>query len=168
MLYAWLLDSSSLKLLENFQSEIGCWIFYSPRSFSLAEQAYIGHPYPLIYSENLCFSPSKDVLSSTSLAIEVIYKTFIVQQCLLLESFLNTDYTSKCVTKSLKPINILKRDFNLLLSTYLQHFSVKLAAAVAEASPWRYLWDKALDRGERFSCYIIIFREFCRTLVLGF
>ena len=104
--------------------------YFIDQSFSLAEQAYIGYPYPLIYSENFCFSPSKDVLSSrtfTSLAIEVIYKTFIVQQCLLLESFLNTDYTSKCVTdpvKSLKPITSSKETS---FSYYLHIFSISLS-----------------------------------------
>ena len=178
----WLLDSSSLNLLERFQSEIGRRILRLPKFYS-RRAVRIGLHWPsmstrillrkLVFLSKL-LSPSKDTLSSrifTSLAIGDIYNTSIVQQCLMLESHLNMDCTAKCLMdpdnsistiKSLKP-DILRRDFKQLISTSLQHSSVKLIAAVAESTSWRRLWDIALDRGVKGTRAMqFLFRELCR------
>ena len=43
--------------------------------------------------------------------------------------------------------DIIKSDFEALLSSASNHPSAKLVATVAETTSWYRLWDIALDRG---------------------
>ena len=79
----------------------------------------------------------------------------IVQQCQMLESDLNTNVLSLCLknpedapatVKSMKT-DIIKSDFEVLLSSAVAHPSAKYVATVAETTSWCRLWDIALDRG---------------------
>ena len=104
------------------------------------------------------FCQNKDCLCSrifTSLAIENVYNTSIVQQCRMLESQLET-IVAKClhdpenatsiVQSSIK--DVLRKDYDKLLSESLSHHpSTKLVATVAVSSSWRWLSNMALDRG---------------------
>ena len=49
------------------------------------------------------------------------------------------------IVKSMKT-EILKSDFEALLSSASDHPSSKLVATVAETTSWCWLWDIALDR----------------------
>ena len=180
----WLLDSSSLKALEKFQCEIGRRILRVPKFYS-GRAVRLGLHWPSmntrIFLRKLTFlckllCPSKDTLSSrtfTSLAIDNIYNSSIVQQCRMLESHLDTDYTAQCLTdadnalslvKSMKQ-HILEKDFGLLISSSLEHSSTKIVAAIAESSSWKRLWDIALDRGVKGTHVMqFLFRELCRPV----
>ena len=104
----WLLDSSSLKLLNRFQGEIGRRILRLPRFYS-TKAVRIGLHWPSMSTrillrklKFLCklLCPKKDTLSSrtfSSLAIDDVYNTSVVQQCLMLESYINTTCTAQCL-----------------------------------------------------------------------
>ena len=132
---------------------------------------------PLRKLKFLCklLCPKKDTLSSrtfSSLAIDDVYNTSIVQQCLMLESYINTTCTAQCLkdpdnslhTFKYMKSKIVDKDFNLLISSSLsQHVSVRLVAAVAESSSWRCLWDIALDKGVKGTRTMqFLFKELCR------
>ena len=91
----------------------------------------------------------------TSLAIVDVYSVGIVQQCQMLESELNTNVLAMClehpqdassIINSKRP-DILKSDFEALLSAANTHPSAKFVASVAQTTSWCRLWDLALDRG---------------------
>ena len=96
----------------------------------------------------------------TSLAIENVYNTPIVQQWRMLEPQLEIDIVTKCfhdpenvtsIVQSSKK-DILKKDYDKLLPESLSHHhSMKLVATVAVSSSWRRLWDMALDRGPKWT-----------------
>ena len=55
------------------------------------------------------------------------------------------------LVKSMKT-DIIKSDFEALLSSASNHPSAKLVATVAETTSWCRLWDIALDRGMQGTC----------------
>ena len=54
--------------------------------------------------------------------------------------------TTPAIVKSMKT-DIIKSDFEVLLSSAAIHLSPKYVATVAETTSWCRLWDIALDRG---------------------
>ena len=120
-------------------------------------------------------SGMKDTISHrvfTSLAIDNIFETSIVQQCRMLEAILGTCVLANClsgpenspdIVKSNKKY-ILQSDFKLLLPSATQcHGSAAPAAHVAAHTSWRHLWDVALDHGVKGTRIMqAIFRELCR------
>ena len=108
----WLLDSSCLAVLESFQCETGRRILRLPKHHS-GNAVRIGLHWPSmstrIFLRKVAFlskllHQNKDSLCSrifTSLAIENVYNTSIVQQCRMLESELKTDIVAKCLQTAL-------------------------------------------------------------------
>ena len=107
----------------------------------------------------------------TSLAMENVFETSIVQQCKMLEANLSTCILVKClcdpenapgIVRSNRK-HILRYDFQLLLSSSTdRHGSSAAAAQIANLSSWRRLWDTALDqrvKGTRIMQAIL--RELC-------
>ena len=87
----------------------------------------------------------------------------------MLESYINTDCAAQCLIDPDNSIHtvrymkskILKRDF--ISTSFSQHTSVKLVAAIAESSSWRCLCDIALDKGvKRTRAMQFLLREHCR------
>ena len=162
----WLLDSTSLNALESFQHEIGCRILCVPKFYSRLA-VHIGLHWPAVSTRILIrklgflsklLSSSKDTISSrmfTSLAIEDVFETSIVQQCRMLESNLGTDILVQCLTDPENATHTVKnnrdhlldKDYShlLFLASHLQGSTV-LVAHVASQISWRRLWDIALDR----------------------
>ena len=177
----WLLVSTSLKALERFQHEIGCRILRLPKFYSKSA-VRIGLHWPTVATRVLIrklgflsklLSGNEDTISRrifTSLAMENIYKTSIVQQCRMLEANLDTCVLAKCLSD---PVNaryivrenkkhILNSDFNILLSAATTG-SAASAARVATHTSWRRLWDIALDHGVKGTRIMqAIFKELCR------
>ena len=179
----WLLDSTSLITLESFQHEIGCRILRVPKFYSkLAVR--IGLHWPTVATRVLIrkfsflsklLSGTKDTISRrvfSSLAMENIYETSIVQQCRMLEANLGTCVLAKCLSdpEGAPDIirrdkkHILKSDFKILLSSATQRCgSAAAAARVATHTSWRRLWDVALDQGVKGTRIMqAIFKELCR------
>ena len=120
-------------------------------------------------------SGTKETISRrvfSSLAMENIYETSIVQQCRMLEANLGT-----CVSRNAYQIlkvhltsleetkkHILNSDFKILLSSATQRCgSAAAAARVATHTSWRHLWDVALDQGVKGTRIMqAIFKELCR------
>ena len=158
----WLLDATAIKTLESFQCEIGRRILHLPKYHS-KKVVRLGLQWPSVAIRKLTFlakllANTDDIISSrifTSLAIVDVYNVGIVQQCQMLESDLNTNVLSLCLknpedapatVKSMKT-DIIKSDFEVLLSSAVTHPSAKYVATVAETTSWCRLWDIALDRG---------------------
>ncbi len=130
------MDSTTIKALESFQHEIGCRILRVPKFYSNASVRIVLH-WPNITTRTLLrklnflsklLSGSKDIISQrvfSSLAMENIYETSIVQQCRMLESTLDTCVLAKCltdpenapVTVKRSKDDILNSDFKMLLSS---------------------------------------------------
>ena len=178
-----MLDSTSLITLESFQHEIGCRILRVPKFYSkLAVR--IGLHWPTVATRVLIrkfsflsklLSGTKDTISRrvfSSLAMENIYETSIVQQCRMLEANLGTCVLAKCLSdpEGAPDIirrdkkHILKSDFKILLSSATQRCgSAAAAARVATHTSWRRLWDVALDQGVKGTRIMqAIFKELCR------
>ena len=161
----WLLDSTSLSALESFQHEIGCRILRVPKFYSKASVKVALHwlnvtTCTLIRKLNFLsklLSGSKDIISRrvfSSLSIDYIYETSIVQQCRMLESRLDTSVLAKCLSDTMNAPDIIKRsredihsDFKMLLSSTSRLTSAAQAALIASQTSWRRLWDVDLDRG---------------------
>ena len=179
----WLLDSTSLNALESFQHEIGCRILRVPRCYSKSA-VRIGLHWPSVATRVLIrklsflsklLSGTMDTISRrifTSLAMENVFETSIVQQCKMLEANLSTCILVKCLSH---PENapgivrsnrkhILRSDFQLLLTSSTdRHGSSAAAAQIANLSSWHRLWDTALDQGVKGTRIMqAIFRELCR------
>ena len=117
--------------LEGFQHEIGCHILRVPKFYSKASVRIALH-WPTVATRTLIrklnflsklLSGSNDTISKrvfSSLAVEDVYESSIVQQCRMLESKLDTCVLAKClsdtdVVRSSKE-SILRSDLNILLS----------------------------------------------------
>ena len=171
--------------MESFQHEIGCRILRVPKFYSrLAVR--IGLHWPAVSTRILIrklgflsklLSSSKDTISSrvfTSLAIEDVFETSIVQQCRMLESNLGTNILAQCLTdpenathtvKSNKD-HLLDKDYShlLFLASHRQGSTV-LVAHVASQISWRRLWDIALDRGVKGTrTFQSLFKELSRPI----
>ena len=156
----WLLDSTSLNALESFQHEIGCRILCVPRCYSKSA-VRIGLHWPSVATSVLIrklsflsklLSGTMDTISRrifTSLAMENVFETSIVQQCKMLEANLSTCILVKCLSD---PENtpgivsnrkhILRSDFQLLLSSSTDHLlqlhksPIFPHGAVCGTQPW--------------------------------
>ena len=105
----WLLDSTSLRALEGCQHEIGCRILRVPKFYSKASVRIALH-WPTVATRTLIrklnflsklLSGSNDTISKqvfSSLAVEDVYESSIVQQCRMLESKLDTCVLAKCLS----------------------------------------------------------------------
>ena len=132
----WLLDYTSLNALESFQHEIGCRILRFPK-FNSKLAVRIGLHWPTVATRilirklsflNKLLSGTKDTISHrvfTSLAMEDLFETSIVQQCRMLEADLGTCVLAKYlsdpenapdIVRSNKK-HILCSDFKTLLSS---------------------------------------------------
>ena len=181
----WLLDSSSLKALESFQHEIGCRILRVPKFYSKAA-VRIGLHWPTVSSRILIrklsflsklLAGSRDTISHrvfTSLAMEDIFETSIVQQCRMLEANLNTSVLAECLTHpecapdivKRSKVNIINSDFKLLLTSEIEKCgSAAPAACIATQTSWRRLWDVALEKGIKGTRIMqMLFKELCRPM----
>ena len=184
----WLLDTTSIKALEDFQCEIGKRILCLPKLHS-KKVVRIALQWPSMTTRILIrkltflaklLSDTKDIISGrifTSLAVVDVYNVSIVQQCRMLESELGTHTLSACLenppdapttVKSAKAI-ILKADLNALLSSSLNHPSAKYIADVATEISWCRLWDTALDHGVQGTRRLqLLLKELSRRLYDGF
>ena len=162
----WLLDSSAIKALENFQCEIGRRILRLPKHHSKTV-VRLGLQWPSVSTRILIrkltflaklLSSTDDKISDrifTSLAIVDVYNVGIVQQCRMLEADVSTNVLALClqnptdapsIVKSMRK-EIIRSDFDVLLRSAATHPSAKYIASVAEVTSWCRLWDLALDRG---------------------
>lgn len=180
----WILDAGCLKALESFQCEIGRRILHLPKLYS-NNSVRIGLHWPTmstrILLRKLAFlakllSPTNDSLSGrvfTSLAIDDVYESSVVQQCRMLESCLGTDILASCLSDPDSAVNIvksnksllLKQDFDNLVSTSItDEGSCSLIARVAKRTSWRRLWDMALDKGVKGTKTLQkLFKELARS-----
>ena len=120
-------------------------------------------------------SGSNDTISRrvfSSLAVEDVYESSIVQQCRMLESKLGTHVLAKCLSdpenapdavRSCKE-SILRSDLTILISTSSDcPSSAAPAALIASHTSWRRLWDVALDKGVKGTrAFQSLFKERCR------
>lgn len=165
----WLLDSGCLQKLEKFQHELGRRILRLPKFYS-GDAVRIGLHWPsmatriltrklLFLSKLLSTQHAKAIISRvfTSLAIDNIYDTSIIQQCRMLESHTRTDCIGTClsnldtVSETAKHLvkDLLKEDYNNLIADQTTHTSTKLIVCVANDTSWNRLWDLALDKGPK-------------------
>ena len=96
---------------------------------------------------------------------------------LMLESELNTNVLALClmnpenapaIVKSMKT-DIIKSDFEVLLSSAATHPSAKYVATVVETTSWCRLWDLALDRGVQGTCGVqSLLKELSRQIFDNF
>ena len=96
---------------------------------------------------------------------------------LMLESELNTNVLTLClmnpenapaIVKSMKT-DIIKSDFEVLLSSAATHPSAKYVATVVETTSWCRLWDLALDRGVQGTCGVqSLLKELSREIFDNF
>ena len=149
----WLLNAMTIKMLECFQCEIGRRILHLPKHHS-NKVVRLGLQWPsvathiLIHKLNFLaklLANTDDIISSrifTSLAIVDVYNVGILQQCQMLESELNTNVLALClmnpenataIVKSMKT-DIIKSDFEVLLSSAATHPSAKYVATVVETT----------------------------------
>ena len=167
----WLLDANTLSALESFQHEIGCRILRVPKFYSKTSVRIALH-WPTVATciliRKLNFlskllSGSNDTISRrvfSSLAVEDVYESSIVQQCRMLESKLGIHVLAKCLSdpenapdavRSCKE-SILRSDLTILISTSSDcPSSAAPAALIASHTSWRQLWDVALDKGVKVS-----------------
>ena len=91
----------------------------------------------------------------TSIAIVDINNVGIIQQCRMLEAKLDTHILTKClkylpdsaaIVKASKQ-DILRSDYERLVSVSSTHPFAKHVATVAQSTSWSWLWDMALDCG---------------------
>jgi hypothetical protein len=151
-----LLDSTSLNTLESFQHEIGCRILRVPKFYSkLAVR--IGLHWPTVATRILIrkfsflsklLSGTKDTISRrvfSSLAMENLYETSIVQQCRMLEANLGTCVLAKCLSDPESAPDIVRSDKKhllnsdikiLLLSATQSCGSAAAASRVATHTSW--------------------------------
>ena len=162
----WLLDSSTIQVLESFQCEIGRRILRLPKRHSKTV-VRLGLQWPSVSTRILIrkltflaklLCDTDDKISSrifTSLAIIDVYNVSIIQQCRMMETDVNTNVLAMClksptdapnIVKSMKK-EIMRADFDTLLSAATTHPSAKYVATVAKDTSWCQLWDLALDRG---------------------
>ena len=162
----WLLDSSTILSLEQFQYEIGRRILKVGKytsgkavrlSLNLPSMISRVLTRKLIYLGKL-LSSTDQTISTALLTSEVIvdpFNTSLIQQCKMLETTLNMTILNELLKHpenastlmKKKKREITKMDMSALLVSALQHKSAHLIARVAEKISWCKLWDIALDRG---------------------
>ena len=102
-----------------------------------------------------------------SLAVSYVEALHLIRQCRFLESFLNTNFTTRILSShqeisfSQLKKEIIEVDFSLLLSEASNHASQRYVQAVAASSitSWPKVWDTALERGAfGTSCSLALLR----------
>ena len=162
----WLLDSSTILLLEQFQYEIGRRILKLPKNTSgKVVRLCLSLPSMAcrILIKKLTFlgkliNKEKPTISSEIFTAQAIIDPFhisIIQQCKMLEAMLGIHVLDECleylesasmIVKNEKQ-TMLDTDMSTLVTSALHHDSAHLVAAVAQQISWRKLWDMALDKG---------------------
>ena len=158
----WILNDECLRLLENFQAELGRRILKLSRYHSNLSVS-LGLSWPSITSRilitklkflcRLLSSETETVATRTlhTLASEGLYSLGIVQQCIFLDSklkvntipnILNNIDDPRSELKDLEEM-ILKSGKTLTYEESLNHQSVKLACNIN----WLRVWEPARDKG---------------------
>ena len=158
----WILNDECLRLLENFQAELGRRILKLSRYHSNLSVS-LGLSWPSITSRilitklkflcRLLSSETETVATRTlhTLASEGLYSLGIVQQCIFLDSklkvntipnILNNIDDPRSELKDLEEM-ILKSGKTLTYEESLNHQSVKLACNIN----WLRVWESARDKG---------------------
>ena len=161
----WLLNSSTILLLDQFQNEIGRRILRLPKNSS-AKVVRICLNFPsmacrvllrkLTFLGKLLQTEEHTISSSifTSALITDPFNVSIIQQCKMLESALGVHVLDDCLLHPESAPVIVKgerraiidSDMDFLVSSAM-NTSAKYVANVATETSWNRLWDLALDRG---------------------
>jgi len=163
----WLLDSSSITLLERFQFEIGRRILKLPKSFSgtvvriclnlpsIASIILLRKVNFLAKLLSTASSSSSRVFISATISDPL--NVSLIQQCRMLESVVGVSIVDEClrspddapyIVRALKS-SIQDEVRDSLLSSASNHPSAHLVAKIEAKVPWCQLWDRALDLGTR-------------------
>ena len=181
----WILDETSLNLLERFQAELGRRILKLPKHHSaLATQ--IGLAWPTmkarLLSQKLRFlgkllSKNRDNIATRTfqtIASRNVYNISIVDQCIFLDSLLgiylhtqqlnvlsNLDTVEAAVKSQTKSIKAA--DSAAILEDAENHQSVRLSKEVN----WLKVWDAAIDRGRFWTGIVQSFLKLLTTPLFG-
>ena len=164
----WLLDSSTILLLEHFQLEIGRRILKLPKWFSgkvvricleLPSVACLLLLHKINFLAKLLSTDNNSVSSKvlTSAIISDPINVSIIQQCRMLESIVGVSILDECLESPDTAIHlvkahktsILRTDMESLLSSAADHPTACHVARVASEVSWYDLWDMALTLGAR-------------------
>ena len=178
----WIIDETSLNLLERFQAELGRRILKLSKHHSMLS-TLIRLSWPTmkarVLSQKLRFlgkllSQDRDNIATRTfrtIASNNIYNISIVEQCIFLDSTLgtnstayvlsNTDTVGAAVKKQLKSIK--SADMLSILENAANHQSVKLAKDIN----WLKIWDDARDRGQFWTGIVQSFYRLLTTPVFG-
>ena len=178
----WILDKTSLNLLERFQAELGRRILKLSKHHS-ALATLIGLSWPTmkarLLSQKLRFlgkllSQNRDNIATRTfqtIASDNVYNTSIVDQCIFLDALLGTNSTAHvlsnldsveaAVKSQIKSIKAL--DAVATLEDANNHQSVKLAKDVN----WLKVWDAARDRGRFWTGIVQCFYKLLTTPLFG-
>ena len=178
----WILDVTSLNLLERFQAELGRRILKLPKHHSaLATQ--IGLAWPTmkarLLSQKLRFlgkllSKNRDNIATRTfqtIASRNVYDISIVDQCIFLDSLLGT-YATAHVLSNLETVEVAVKsqtksikvaDSAAVLEDAENHQSVRLAKEVN----WLKVWDAARDRGRFWTGIVQSFFKLLTTPLFG-
>ena len=163
----WLLDSSTILLLDQFQNEIGRRILKLPKNTS-AKVVRICLNFPsmacrvllrkLTFLGKLLQAEKHTISSSifTSAIITDPLNVSIIQQCKMLESLLSVHVLEDCLHYPEAASDIVKCERRTIINTDMDSLvtsamntSAKYVAHIATKTSWSKLWDLALDRGSK-------------------
>ena len=162
----WLLDSSTILLLEQFQYEIGRRILKLQNNTS-GKLVRLCLNLPSMACRILIrkltllgklMTPENSTISSAIFTAQAIVEPFnisIIQQCKMLEAMLGVQVLGECLqcpdsastTVRNRKQSLLDTDMSSLVISAEQDNSAQFVAAVAQQISWRKLWDMALDKG---------------------
>ena len=165
----WLLDSSTIQLLERFQLEIGRRILKLPKWFSgiviriclsLPSIVYRVSLRKIKYLAKLLVGGSKSISSRVFVSATIAdpVNVSLIQQCKMLESIIGVSLVNQCLHSpddvlhliSTSKADLLRQDeCNLMLKGNADNHPANLIAQIADSVSWRKLWDSALDHGPR-------------------
>ena len=162
----WLLDSSTILLLEQFQYEIGRRILKLQNNTSgKLVRLCLNLPSMAcrILIRKLTFlgklmTPENYTISSAIFTAQAIVEPFnisLIQQCKMLKAMLGVQVLGECLqcpdsasmTVRNRKQSLLDTDMSSLVISAEQDNSAQFVAAVAQQISWRKLWDMALDKG---------------------
>ena len=184
----WLLDSTTIAMLDRFQIEIGRRILWLP-SFVLNSVVRLCLCWPSMTSRILIrkltylaklLSSNKRSISSDIFSSAIIsdpLNVSLIQQCIMLESENGIDVLRLCLecpeaatahVKLAKP-EIINTDLTNLASSISPSSSTYLVCCVSKEVSWLKLWDLALDRGVHGTKLLqsLLF-HLCRPVYKGF
>ena len=178
----WILDETSLNLLERFQAELGRRILKLSNHHSMLS-TLIGLSWPTmkarLLSQKLRFlgkllSHNRDNIATRTfrtIASHNVYNISVVEQCIFLDSTLgtkstayilnNTDMVEAAVKTQLKSVK--SADMSSTLKNAENHQSVKLAKDIN----WLKIWEAARDRGQFWTGIVQSFYKLLTTPVFG-